>query len=154
MEYQKCLVELDEILRHLSEEELMKIPYDVKQAIKEEKDKQYKWYYDESKKLNEQDLDRKTIAMLSYLNMEYLLNEEQKAYMEKLHEINEEKCEEKKKEKYDSDDLFKNKIKNYDSVALIEVKKNKWYEKIITFLKKILNITESDKSGKIKNNKH
>ncbi len=137
MEYQKCLVELDEILEHLSEEYLRKIPNEIRQAIKYEKDKNYIWEYDETKDLTSQNLDRKTVAMLSYLNMEYLLNEEQKVYMEHLHNLNE-----KKSEKYNLDDLFKNKTQKQDNFALIEVKENKWYDKIITFLKNIFKKTK------------
>ena len=93
MEYTKCLVELDEVLKYLNTEELEKIPYEIRNAIKEKKDKNYVWNYDESKDLSDQNLNRKTIAMLSYLNMEYLLNDEQRMLMEKLHRLNEEKLE-------------------------------------------------------------
>ena len=68
MEYEKCLVELDEILNHLRKEDLIKIPYEIRNAIKAQKDNTYKWTYNEAKNLNEQDMNRKTIAMLSYLN--------------------------------------------------------------------------------------
>ena len=85
----KCLVELDEILKHLSCEDLEKIPYDIRKSIEEEKDKSYIWIYDEHKKLSEQNISRKTIAMLSYLNMEYLLDNEQKILMKKIHDTNE-----------------------------------------------------------------
>lgn len=34
MEYEKCLVEVDEVLNHLSKEELNKIPEDVLKGIK------------------------------------------------------------------------------------------------------------------------
>ena len=44
------------------------------------KDKEYFWKYDEKKPLKEQDVSRDTIAFLSYLNMEYLLNEKQKGF--------------------------------------------------------------------------
>lgn len=91
MDYKKCLVELDEVLEHLVEDELEKIPIEIRKAIKQEKDKQYVWKYDESKTLNEQNLNRKTIILLSYLNMQYLLNDKQKKIMEELHEFNERK---------------------------------------------------------------
>ena len=91
MDYRKCLVELDEILKYLNDDEKKNIPYEIRKAIHDEKDKNYNWSYDESKTLNEQNINRKTIAMLSYLNMEYLLNEEQKKLMEELHEFNEKK---------------------------------------------------------------
>lgn len=140
MEYEKCLVELDEILKYLKEDERDKIPYEIRKAIKEKKDKQYNWNYDESKTLSGQNINRKTIAMLSYLNMEYLLNGEQKKLIEKLHELNEKKIEREKTEKYSIDNIFKNNIK-YDKkeeVALVEVKEKKWYKKIFSFIKNIL----------------
>lgn len=78
--------------------------------------------------------------MLSYLNMEYLLNEKQKKLMEGIHKFNEKKIEKEKSEKYNPDSIFKNNIK-YDKkeeVALAEVEERKWYEKIFSFIKKIL----------------
>lgn len=140
MEYEKCLVELDEIFKYLKDEEKRNIPYEIRKAIKEKKDKHYHWNYDESKTLNEQKINRKTIAMLSYLNMEYLLNKKQKKLMEEVHKFNEKKIEKEKSEKYNPDSIFKNNIK-YDKkeeVALAEVEERKWYEKIFSFIKKIL----------------
>lgn len=146
MEYEKCLVQLDEILKYLKDEDLRKIPYEIRKAINEKKDKNYNWNYDESKALNEQKLDRKTIAMLSYLNMEYLLNEEQRLLMEKMHRFNEEKAEKQKREKYDPSDVFDSnsynvdeKIKaeqvkvneDYSNMQMIKTKEDKWYKKII-----------------------
>ena len=92
MEYEKCLVEVEEVLNHLDISELEKIPKDIIQVITENKDKNYTWSYDETKSLLEQELDRGTIAILSYLNMEYLLSDEQKALMEELHRFNEKKA--------------------------------------------------------------
>ena len=107
VDYNKRLVEVDEILNYLSEEDLLKIPEEVRNIIKENKDKEYFWKYDETKPLKEQDVSRDTIAFLSYLNIEYLLNEKQKEFMQQLHELNEKKLEEAKVEKYGVEDLFK-----------------------------------------------
>ena len=156
MEDKKCLVELDEILNQLNKEELSKIPVDIRNAITEKKDKQYIWRYDKSKKLEDQNINRKTIAMLSYLNMEYLLNEEQKLVMKKLHRINEAKQEEEKRKKYNPENLFKkdsNKIdksaqedefenknkttENYENKQMIITSKDKWYKKVIKQIFKI-----------------
>ena len=46
MEYEKCLVELDEIFKYLKNEDLIKIPYETRKAISEKKYKQYNWNYD------------------------------------------------------------------------------------------------------------
>ncbi|MBP3502367.1 MAG: hypothetical protein J6K42_02675 [Clostridia bacterium] len=161
MEYEKCLVELDEILKHVNAEELKKIPDEIRKAINEKKDKKYKWNYDESKELNEQNINRKTIAMLSYLNMEYLLNKEQKLIMEELHKLNEEKIEKEKSEKYHSENIFnknikyadkkekineincENKIKeneNNSDKQMVIRKEEKWYKKILKTIAKIFGV--------------
>lgn len=139
MEYEKCLVEVDEVLNHLSKEELNKIPEDVLKGIKKHKDKEYMWKYDESKQLEEQTFDRNTIVILSYINMEYLLSKEQKDLMEKLHELNEQNFANEIQEKYDSKELFKNKtninVENENAIAKLE--DNKWYNKMFSFIKRI-----------------
>ena len=107
IDYDKRLVEVDEILNYLSKEELLKIPEEIRQLIKSNKDKGYVWKYDETKELKDQELSRDTIAFLYYLNMEYLLNKEQKQLMQQIHQFNEKKLEEKKKKQYNSHYLFK-----------------------------------------------
>lgn len=136
MKYEKCLVEVDEILNHLTDEDLIKIPEDIREAISKNKDKEYVWNYDETKELNSQNLDRGSIAILSYLNIEYMLDEEQRKLMKKIHKYNEEK--KKTSQHYTSNFFEYNKesgIEN-EKKEIIEIKKQKWYEKIKTFLKK------------------
>ncbi len=144
MEYEKCLVELDEILRYLKDEDLRKIPSEIRKAINEKKDKQYNWNYDESKPLDEQNINRKTIAMLSYLNMEYLLNQEQKLFMQELHKFNEEKSEEEKRKRYNPEDIFKkNQNTNEElqhieeNTSMIVIQEEKWYKKIFNLIKNL-----------------
>ncbi len=144
MEYEKCLVELDEILKHLNDEDLNKIPYEIRKAITEKKDKQYIWIYDGSKELNEQNINRKTIALLSYLNMEYLLNEKQKQFMEELHKQNEKMIEEEKSIKYNPDDIFKNRkskeeqqIQSSPENSIMVIQEEKWYKKIFNIIKNL-----------------
>jgi len=64
-DYNKRLVEVDEVLNYLSDEDLLKIPEDIRQAIKENKDKEYVWKYDVTKELKDQKLNRDTIIILS-----------------------------------------------------------------------------------------
>ena len=91
IDFSKRYVEVDEILKYLSEADYKKIPTDVIKYIKSNKDKTYTWKYDTSKKLKNQNVSDDTIATLSYLNMEYLLNPEQKAFMRKFHYFNDKK---------------------------------------------------------------
>lgn len=145
IDYNKRLVEVDEILNYLSEEDFLKIPEDVRNTIKENMDKQYVWKYDETKNLKEQNLNRDTIIILSYLNMEYLLNDEQKKFIQKLHEVNKKKLEELKTEKYSVDDLF-NKRKQEElheteqtqEKSLIEYKEESIFARMIKIIKNFL----------------
>lgn len=143
VDYNKRLVEVDEILNYLSEEDLLKIPEEVRNTIKEKKNKEYFWQYDETKPLKDQKVSRDTIAFLSYLNIEYLLNENQKEYMQQLHELNEKKLEEAKVEKYGVEDLFKrNKPQQEEpkekeqeqEISLVEYKE-KFFTKVISKIK-------------------
>ena len=141
MEYKKCLVELDEILNMLSKEDLDKIPNDIKEAIKEQKDTNYIWNYDSTKSLSNQKLDRQTVAMLAYINMQYLVNSEQKALLEDMHKFNEQKLEKEKAEKYNSEELFKERnntnTEQNKNVMMIEIKKEKWYKRFFSNIIKL-----------------
>lgn len=142
MEYEKCLVQVYEILNHLEEEEILKIPEKVIHNIENKKDKSYIWTYDETKDLINQEIDRKTIAILSYINLQYLLDEEEKKVLLNIHEDNEEKL-------FPKVGMvnFNNPIK-YEVVkeseanivqSIVEVNEEKWYQKICKILKKLVN---------------
>lgn len=145
MDESRCLVELSEVLKHLTLEDLNKIPYDIKGAIEKGKDKNYIWEYDASKKLDEQSLNRKTIAMLSYLNMKYLLNDEQRRLMESYHMLNENKKRQKASEEnkqMNGNYFFKqqevNVINSEKENFALEVKKETFLGKILNFIKRIM----------------
>lgn len=135
--YNERLVEIDEILSYLNEDELEKIPEEVRNYIKENKSTDYIWEYNEDKPLEEQNISRETLALLSYLNMKYLLNEQQRKVMEQIHKYNESKIESEKAAKYQTEDLFKK--TNYeiqeDNTEMVVYKEN--------ILKKILNKIKS-----------
>lgn len=142
--YNERLVEIDVILSYLNEEELEKIPEDVKRYIKENKSTDYIWEYDESKSLEEQDISRETMALLSYLNMRYLLNEQQRKVMEQIHKYNESKLESSKKEKYQKEELFndsnKEQEKESEDITEIVVYKENIFKKIFSKIKNFFNL--------------
>lgn len=148
MSYEKCLVEVDEVLSRLSEDELVKIPEDVRNSIKEKKAKDYNWAYDDSKELKEQNLSRDAIAMLSYLNMEYLLSDEQRKLMEEIHKENE-----KKRNAHAYQNSFgakvekgveKKTVKRVEK-SLMEVEKEKWYEKLFAGIQRFFRRSGEEK---------
>lgn len=141
IDYAKRLVEVDEILNYLPIDEYNKIPVDVINIIENKKDKNYTWKFDESKKLKEQDVPNDTIAILSYLNMEYILNDEQKDFLNKVHRLNDIKSD---SDYIDSRAIFEqNKVNNSDnknnantSADMIKPKEN-IFTKIINTIKNI-----------------
>lgn len=143
MEDKKVLTEVYEILKHLSSESFNKIPSNVINLIKENKDENYIFKYDVSKSLQEQNISRDAVAVLSYINMEYLLNDRQRKFIENLHKQNEDDLEQQKREKYNSNTLFSNQNKSINKdTALVEYTKEKWYKK---FINKIINIFKRNK---------
>ena len=55
IDYNKRLVEVYEVLKYLSEDDYRKIPKSIIEAIKQNKDKNYTWNYDITKKLKNKD---------------------------------------------------------------------------------------------------
>lgn len=144
----KRLTEVDEVLNYLDEDELKKIPEEIRKLIKDNKDKEYFWKYDENKPLKDQNLSRDTFSFLSYLNMEYLLNDEERNIINQIHAENERKEEKIKAEKYKTEDLFKrsniktegNEIKNeLNELSITEYKEN-FFKRLLNKLKGLFGI--------------
>ena len=143
MEDKKVLTGVYEILKHLSMGNCKKMPSNGINLIKDNKDENYIFKYDVSKSLQEQNISRDAVAALSYINMEYLLNDRQREFIENLHRKNEDDLEQQKREKYNSDTLFSNQNKSINKdTALVEYTKEKWYKK---FINKIINIFKRNK---------
>ena len=124
----KRLVEVETILEKLDTNYKNKIPNELWEYIKQNKDKNYSFYYDENNSLINQKLNTDTVALLTYINMEYLLNENQKKDIKQILTNDEAISEQKKKEIYNPDNLFKNKATKIDtvenSVAMVKYKES------------------------------
>lgn len=136
IELSKRFSEVYEILRYLSKDNFNKIPKEIIEYINENRNKKYVWNIDKKKKLYEQDLDENTIAILAYINMEYLVNEEQKQYLKKLYLYNDEKYE-KNTNKITINEIFPKK-EVIPSKELIEYNSEKFFQKIVQKFKKII----------------
>lgn len=111
IDYKKRLVELEEVLKHLSKEDYEKIPDWLIKGIKDNKDESYMWNYDENKTLKEQNIAHDTIVMLSFINIKYLLTEEQKKLMKEFYKLNSKKIENQCL-KNDGSNLFEDKTES------------------------------------------
>lgn len=133
------LVEVEYILKKLDDKYIQKIPQEIWDYIEENKDKEYVFNYDDNKDLVEQNLNIDTISILTYINMEYLLGEEQRKEMIDFLRKDEAIAEKMKKGKYRTEDLFKNRKynqtlredNNTNEVAMTKYKKS--------FFREILN---------------
>jgi len=135
----KRLVEVEAVLERLEDKYKKKIPPEIWEYIKQNKDTTYDFYFDDNKPLENQKLNIDTIAMLTYINMEYLLDEEQKKEMLRLLREDEAFAEEKKKEQYKTEDLFRNRKDNQraiDSNTNNEIAMTKYKE---SFFRKMVN---------------
>jgi hypothetical protein len=131
--YACTYVEVLEILKHIPKEEYNKIPQEKIIFYENNKDKEYKFFYNGDNKV----ISRKAKTILINLYKNYIANLEEKTKIEEILKLNDIKLEIQKQKKYNVNELFKNKIKE-QYTSLIEVQqKQKWYIKIYTFIKNI-----------------
>ena len=87
----KRLTEVEQVIKQLAQDERKKIPEEIYRYIEDNKDENYDFKYDVTLPLEEQRLHRDTIKILSYININFLLNSEQSAFLEEMHRQNEKK---------------------------------------------------------------
>ena len=132
----KRLVEVECILKKLDNYNIKKIPQEIWDYIEIKKDKEYKFYYNENKKLSEQNLNIDTIAIITFINIEYLLTTQQKKEITNFLRKDAYFAEQEKSKLYGNIDIFKNtRNESKQENSLIEVKQEKWHEKVFLFFK-------------------
>ena len=148
--YPKAYKEVVEILKYVPKESVEKIPQTMIDTFKAKKDNTYNFSIDINKSFEEQELLEETKAILANIFRDYWATPYQKERIQAKETYDWQKIEEEKKAKY-GEDIFKarenskveNEIdeENSNSNNLpIEVKKERFYEKIVKFFKKIFNI--------------
>ena len=106
--YSYAATEVLEILKHMEKEAINKIPKNFIKFLEENSSKEYKPKFDFNQPIKELNLKSKTKGLLGLIYLKYWANEEEKkAFTKKLKE-NEEKYQNYAKQKYNSDNLFKN----------------------------------------------
>ena len=145
-EYREAFTEVNVIIQLMPEELVDKIPSRFRVMLEEEKDKNY--HPDIKEPLEEQKLKEETIIILGLIYRDFLCSpEERKELQEKdakeLQEV-QMAMEQEMREKYNPDDIFKNRRKNNseeqsytENTSMIVVKEEKWYQKIFQIIKKL-----------------
>lgn len=138
--YKNALVEVEAVLECLEYEDYCKIPAKIIEAISMNKNEDYIFEYDENLGFKDWKLISETKALLYNIFKKYLATSEQKEYFIEKEKFEILQLEQEKSKKYASDIIFKNKTmdisNNKSSKALIEYRE-KWYNKIFNFIKKL-----------------
>ena len=119
--------EIDEILSKMEDRYVNKIPYKIRELIKKEKNNNYHPNIEFSEEILDNKLQRKTIAILAWLNLNYWCdNEKEKEKLIAIYHKNDIIKDRELREKYNPDNLFKRKIKEEktENVAIIEHKES------------------------------
>lgn len=144
--YYKAYTEVLEILKYVPQDSVNKIPKDMLEMFKIKYDKDYNFKIDTDKPFEEQELLDETKAIFANIFRDYWATPYQRERILAKEEYDRKILEEEKRQQYNPDDIFKNKSKviieeNQKSSNLpVEVKKEKFYQRFINFIKKILKI--------------
>lgn len=136
--------EVDKFLELIGEEMKNKIPLRLRNFFKREMDNNYIPTINTHIPIKEQNLKRKTIAIISGLNLQYWCREERKQELLEIYSNNEKKYQKELCEKYNPDDIFKNRnriipeeIQTFEETRMTIVQEEKWYKKIFKLIKNL-----------------
>lgn len=140
--YKKAYTELYELVKRLSKEQLSKIPQSFISNLKRNKDNEYVWQYDDSKELEKQNFMLETKALIVEMYERYLCPEDKKEFWSNYDRICLNMIEEKKKEEYNPDNIFKEKQYAQERVENnnlpVETRRENFLKKIVDFIRSIL----------------
>lgn len=137
----KAYAEVLELLKYFSIEQVKKIPKTKLKVFFKFRDESYSYKVDETKGFFEQDMMPETKAIFTILFEDYWATDEQKEILKQKEKEEFKKLEDKKRNLYNPDKLFKNKkvneVERHIKNTNITLSNEKWYYKIIRALKNI-----------------
>ena len=140
----KAYAEVDMILSFMEVKYVEKIPKKMRELFENKKLQNYEPKINPQIPLDEQNLQKKTYAILAMLNLNYWCDDKnEKQELIKIYAENDRKKEEESREKYNPDNIFKkNEKENIPNIeekntALVEYKESNFFKKII---RKIMNL--------------
>ena len=139
----KAYTEILLILSYMEQKYIDMIPKKLLELFNEEKDKNYQPNINPNISLAEQNLQRKTLALLAMLNLNYWCKDEnEKKELLKMYSENDKKIEAEMRERYNPDNLFKKREKveqnndiKQEKTELIEYKEKNIFRKILDRIK-------------------
>ncbi len=142
------LYELDILLNYISDTDWLKIPDEIIFYIKENKNSEHTWYYDEDVPFEDQQIHIDTMTLFSYLAYKYIANDFEKEEMKKIFDENSKK----QKEPENIENIFKQEIVDEpisktsfsdtsnqveESMIVLDDEEVSFFDKIKNFFKKL-----------------
>lgn len=154
LEYRNAYSEVLEILKYISKEDFEKLPNNLINFFKDNANKDYVFFYNSNKTLQEQNVSKTARYIIALLFRDYWATQTQKEKIlaKEKHDLN--MIEEEKRQKYNSENIFNNNVKiendiedneninnvnqnlkiEAEKLELIEYKKETIWDKIKSFL--------------------
>lgn len=143
IEYSKSLYQINEIIKYMTPNLKSRIPKKFISYFENNKSKDYNWKIDETIPLEKQNLLPITKEILTVLYKDYICDDLERIELEKTLKNNEIKYQEELREKYNPDNIFKNKTKEViDTITenestSVTTYKESFFSKIINKIKLI-----------------
>ena len=144
-QYANAYKEVLEILKYVQIEDYNKIPKTKIELFETYSNKDYAFEYNPRKTLNEQNVSKKAKAIIGLLFRDYWATEIQKAKIIAKQKYDRQQIEIKKQEKYNSDNIFKNRNqdtkqeKNINNTVSMITYKESIFNKILNKIKSMFN---------------
>ena len=145
--YPKAYKEVIEILNFVPKESVDKIPKSLIDTFKSKMNKNYVFLVDVNKKFEDLELLNETKAILANIFKDCWATPYQREKIKSNEELERQKNNEAKRLKYNLDDIFNNnqvekinQIQNHNENIPTEMKKERFYKKILDFFKKLFHI--------------
>ena len=139
--YREAFSEIDEIFKLMPISFINKIPIKFRNMIHNEKSKEYQPIIEEP--LENYTLKDETIIILSLIYSDFLCCKEEKERLKIRDAQRMKEVEEELREKYNVDNLFKNRQKAQEDEqvqtnnSLLVIEEEKWYKKLFNIIKKL-----------------
>ena len=143
IEYSNALYQINEILKYVTPNLKVRIPKKIISYIENNKSKNFNWKIDKTMSLEKQDLLPTTKEILTVLYRDYMCDDIEKKKLNKILNENEIKYQNEIREKYNPDNIFKNKQKTVEYTEKtkenteIVAYKESFFSKIISKIKLI-----------------
>lgn len=149
IEYANAYSEVLGILRYVPIKDYNKIPERKIKIFEKNANKDYKFYFNPNKTLEQQNVSKRARAILGILFRDYWATEIQREKIIAKQNYDRMKLEEEKRARYNPEKIFNSKQDSYipssidvkkENLAIVEYKESKWYQKIFERILKVFRI--------------